>query len=134
MKKILIGVAAVVALAVAAFVVPGFAVGGAAVLLQADSPLEAAQKKCVETSHLSYAKVGDGGKTLTIQTDGKESGGISVNTLNCLLTELKVSDAIRNEISTTRALDGKQSGEWGSYRATWSYHPDNGMRMTVTKK
>ena len=37
----------------------------------------------------------------------------------------------RNHIESTRALDGTQEDSFGDYQARWTYHPDNGMNLTV---
>lgn len=134
-KFVVMGIAAAVALVL----------GGLAVVLFAarepvkeaaqkafQSPLLTAKAKCAPSS--VYAQVGDGGDSLTLQSEGKEDPGITYNELGCFWTELKVTDAIRSEMESTRALDGKQAGDWGDYHASWSYHPDSGFTMIVTVK
>lgn len=39
-----------------------------------------------------------------------------------------------SEIGQTRALDGRQKASWGKVEASWSYHPDRGLDMTLTEK
>lgn len=95
-----------------------------------EPPLVTAQKKCAPGS--PYAKLGDAGKTLILQSSGKEQAGIDYTQLECFLAELKVTDAVRSEIGATRALDGRRSAEWGNFHASWSYHPDSGLDMTIT--
>lgn len=96
------------------------------------SPLLTAKATCAPSS--VYAQVGDGGNTLTVQTEGKEDRGITYAELDCFWRELKVSDAVKSEMEATRALDGRQVGDWGDYHASWSYHPDRGFSMVVTIK
>jgi hypothetical protein len=98
----------------------------------AESPLETAQRKCAPNS--TYATVGDEGNTLILRSQGEEQSGISYSQLDCFWTELDMSDAVRSEVGTTRALDGRRSGDWGSFHASWSYHPDTGVSMTITRK
>jgi hypothetical protein len=35
-------------------------------------------------------------------------------------------------MTSTRALDGRQTASWDGIDAAWSYHPDSGMNMTVS--
>jgi hypothetical protein len=96
------------------------------------SPLLTAKATCAPSS--VYAQVGDGGDTLTVQTEGEEDDGITYAQLGCFWKELKVTDAVKSEMEATRALDGRQAGDWGDYHASWSYHPDSGFSMVVTIK
>lgn len=92
--------------------------------------MAAARKACAEAS--PYITLGDGDKTLIIKTLGEESPGASMDQMDCVLKELEATDAIQSEMASTRALDGTKSGSWGTYKATWSYHPNSGVRMTIT--
>ena len=47
----------------------------------------------------------------------------------CLLAALP--DYVLDQVSATRAIDGMQTAEWGSFSAFWNYHPDNGINFTV---
>lgn len=109
---------------------------GSGVLVSAngpiDSPLVAAQKTC--SLPTAYAAVGDGGKTMTVQTVSEKTptAGITYGQLECLWRALKVSDAVKSQMESTRALDGRQSGDWPGFHATWTYHPDHGLQLIVT--
>ena len=96
------------------------------------SPLETARKTCADGS--INAVIGDDGDTLTLQGRGKETSGLTYPQIECILGELDVTDAVKAEIESTRALDGKQVAEWGGLRASWTYHPDDGVRMVITVK
>ena len=80
------------------------------------------------------AQFGDGGRTLTLRTRGAErhSSGMSVQDLRCILAKLGASDAVISRMSATRALDGMQDGQWEGIRASWTYHPDDGLNITLT--
>ncbi|MDI1465020.1 hypothetical protein QEZ54_29025 [Catellatospora sp. KI3] len=105
---------------------------GEAAAAVTQSPLEKAARQCANGNR--FVTIGDGGKTLMFNTQGEERDGVSITTLECFLRELEVSDAIIAEIDTTRALDGRQTGDWGDYHGSWTYHPDNGLQMIVTMK
>ncbi|MEU4473536.1 hypothetical protein [Micromonospora sp. NPDC023888] len=101
------------------------------VLMQRDSPLEAARQAC-GAGREDWAMLGDDGSSLTLQSVGEERTGLKLEQLQCYWTELKVPDAVIAEIEGTRALDGRQSGEWEDMDASWIYHPDNGLQMIIT--
>ncbi|MGW4682384.1 hypothetical protein ACWEOS_28295 [Micromonospora taraxaci] len=100
-------------------------------LTQRDSPLKEARQTC-GAGRDDWAMLGDDGNSLTLRSVGKERTGLKLEQLRCYLTELKVPDAVIAEIEGTRALDGRQSGEWEDMGASWIYHPDNGLQMIIT--
>jgi hypothetical protein len=100
----------------AAAVVALLGIGAAAILLDrnnpasplAANPLEQAQKACDPAPH-SGTELADGGDTLIVDGQGQEDfAGLSYGSLQCLLTALKIPASVQQEISTTRALDGRQ--------------------------
>lgn len=84
-----------------------------------------------DTSRTGSA-IADGGHTLTIDGSGKEDyEGVSVPILECMLTQLAVPEAVKSHMVATRALDGRQTDEWGGFTASWSYHPDSGLDLII---
>ena len=78
------------------------------------------------------AQLGDAGESLTLDGRGQEDfEGLDYDLISCALTSLDVPDATLNLIETTRALDGRQTASWDGFDATWSYHPDSGMNVTL---
>lgn len=73
---------------------------------------------------------GDGGHTIIIDT-ANEYG--SVEGIECVMEELGTSDAIRSQMSSTTAMMGTQTAEQDGLAYSWSYHPDNGVNMTITE-
>lgn len=72
------------------------------------------------------ANLGDGGLTLVL-------GAPMLWTMqSCILTALDVPDAVLAHMRATRALDGMQSDSWGTVKATWTYHPDDGLDLILT--
>lgn len=51
----------------------------------------------------------------------------------CVLNELEVPMSVASHMSSTRALDGTQTDSWDGYEASWTYHPDDGLNLTVTE-
>jgi len=80
-----------------------------------------------------FVLVGDGGGSLTMQTLGKKTAGASFAEMECVFSELDMTDAIRSEVGTTRALDGRQTADWDGYHASWTYHPSDGLHMVITE-
>lgn len=70
----------------------------------------------------------DAGQTLNITVGG---AFMSDNNLACLVSELHMPDAVMQHVLSTRALDGQQTDSWPGYTARWTYHPDDGLQMTV---
>jgi hypothetical protein len=82
-------------------------------------------------------RVGDEGKTLSIDMMGEdEYDGATIDDVICVVNSplLKMPEFVINSIETTRALDGKQNGDWDGFEAEWSYHPDNGLDLMIHQK
>lgn len=77
--------------------------------------------------------LGDNGASLTIDTKGEEdSSGASWADAACVLKELKVPDSVVAQIDSTSALQGRQTATWESVEASWTYHPDSGVKIIIT--
>lgn len=78
----------------------------------------------------------DEGHSLIVATkpDTDDPLGVSAIALTCVQEELGMPTWLTESISTTRALDGRQNGEWENYTAQWGYHPDNGLHLIIVQK
>ena len=95
--------------------------------------LTAAEKSCNDGR--TDARIGDGGKTLIINSSGDPIKTIvDTQTVGCVLDYLKTPAAVRAHIDSTRALDGRQTDSWGGFTAAWTYHPDDGLDITIEQK
>lgn len=95
--------------------------------------LAAAEKSCNDGR--TDARVDDGGKTLIINSSGDAIKTIvDTQTVSCVLDYLKTPAAVRAHISGTRALDGRQADSWDGFTAAWTYHPDDGLDITIEAK
>ncbi|GAA2748296.1 hypothetical protein GCM10009868_40780 [Terrabacter aerolatus] len=92
-------------------------------------PIEAAAEKCT-----TVAKPEDGGHTLTLRNVGAKEGPgpDSYTAAACVLLALETPSRVNDHIGQTRALDGTQTDTWEDFTARWTYHPDNGMTITIT--
>jgi hypothetical protein len=70
----------------------------------------------------------DAGHTLIITVGGAY---MTSTMMTCVFNSLNVPSAVREHIGTTRALDGQQTDTWDDYTARWTYHPDDGLQMTI---
>ena len=94
------------------------------------SPMSDAAAACdVETN--PWITVGDEGRSISMQSEGEEAAGANFEDLACVLLELDTPDSVINRIDSTRALDGRQTGTWEDFSASWGYHPDNGLDIVI---
>ena len=70
--------------------------------------------------------------TLTVEAFGEGSGGATTPVFQCVLERLDAPSAVRERMMETRAIDGTREESWGSYRATWTYHPDQGLHVVIS--
>lgn len=76
--------------------------------------------------------VGDEGHSVAMQTTGEENtDGADIFEVACVLQGLDASDSVIARMDSTRALDGRQTGTWGDFEASWGYHPDDGLDLVV---
>ena len=95
-------------------------------------------QKVSEECNLSDGfRIGDEGKTLSLDMMGEdEYTGANIDDIVCVVQSqrIKMPEFIINSIETTRAIDGKQTGDWDGFEAEWSYHPDNGLDLMIHQK
>ena len=105
-------------------------VAGGVGSIAAGSPMADAAATCeVETN--PWITVGDEGRSISMQSEGEEAAGANFEDLACVLLELDTPDSVINRIDSTRALDGRQTGTWEDFSASWGYHPDNGLDIVI---
>jgi hypothetical protein len=78
------------------------------------------------------AQLGDSGKTLVLNRVFLSSGQISEYDFDCVRNVLSMPLSVWSRIQHTRALDGTQIASWKGMTAQWSYHPDQGLNMTIS--
>lgn len=126
---LLIGGAAVLALTLLGIV--------AVVVSPDDEPanvntLESAQSVC--DAGRNGTRLEDSGATLLVDMrGGKDEAGIDLVTLECVLDQLRVPEAVKQDMFSTRPSDGQQTGTWTGTSASWTYDPDRGLDLTVTR-
>lgn len=107
-------------------------IGGAAACSKRPSAIENAAKECQSTQ-----KVADGGQTVTFVVNDEPSsdkdvwGWSNADKFLCLMDELDAPSYLREHINQTRALDGQQTDSWDDFEARWTFHPDDGLSITI---
>lgn len=81
-----------------------------------------------------FAQVSSDGSSMEMTTFGKKQPGMNPYTLGCVLEKLDAPASLKQRMNTTRAIDGTQEQTWGSYRATWTYHPDQGLHVVISRE
>lgn len=51
------------------------------------------------------------------------------NALNSVLEMTGFGQDVRQRMSTTSAVDGRQSAENDNFQVSWTYHPDEGLQV-----
>ena len=82
------------------------------------------------------ANVGRDGDSISFDTQGEEDfSGDNYFEVVAVLGMLEAPDFVTDRIEGTRALDGTQEVDWaianGGFVAFWTYHPDDGLQLTL---
>lgn len=116
----------------AGVVVTLLVVVGAAFASAGSTPaFEKAVEAC-DASDRAGISIGDEGKSITIDTKGEDdASGASYDEASCILTGLGVPDSVVSHLDDTSANDGRQNASWDGVEASWTYHPDNGLKVIL---
>lgn len=90
----------------------------------------------LDTCHASgsYVRLAADKSSLTLQAENESGRGLSAPIFRCVLDELDAPASMRQRMLLTRAIDGTQEEQWGLYRATWTYHPDQGLNVVISAR
>lgn len=76
--------------------------------------------------------IGDKGNSLSVDTKGKDDlVGAKMDDLACLVREVNTPDSVVSQMDSTSSLQGRQTAEWDDLKASWTYHPDSGMKLIL---
>ena len=100
----------------------------------AKAKLEEAYNTCCKGSNAGYANLGYDGMSLTVDTNPNDSSfnmyeDDAIAAIQGINVYLGLPASLLEKMSSTRALDGTQSQDCGTYTVTWNYHPDNGLKV-----
>ena len=81
-----------------------------------------------------HARLAGDETSLTLEAFSDSGDSLTTPIFQCVLGELGTRAAARERMYATRAIDGTQSEERGSYKATWTYEPDQGLTVIVSSR
>ena len=99
----------------------------------------------------SFATLGDGGDSLILDGAAQPEFDLglygdtpttpsdeelrqfieSLGFTNCVLEEVNTPDYVQSKLENTTSLMGDQTATWDNISASWSFHPDNGLDVTL---
>lgn len=81
-----------------------------------------------------HARLASDDTSLTLEAFSDSGDSLTTPIFQCVLGKLGTPAAVRERMFATRAIDGTQSEQWGSYKATWTYEPDQGLTVIVSSR
>ena len=81
-----------------------------------------------------HARLASDETSLTLEAFSDSGDSLTTPIFQCVLGKLGTPAAVRERMYATRAIDGTQSEQWGSYQATWTYEPDRGLTVVVSSR
>jgi hypothetical protein len=98
---------------------------------------QSAVDSCVSFGDDGYEdiQVSDDGKSMFLDGSGENDySSLGVVDQVCILAQLDVPEIIITRMNATNALMGAQTGEWDGITASWTYHPNNGLDVSLSRK
>ncbi len=81
-----------------------------------------------------HARLASDETSLTLEAFSDSGDSLTTPIFQCVLGKLGTPAAVRERMYATRAIDGTQSEQWGSFKATWTYEPDQGLTVIVSSR
>lgn len=81
-----------------------------------------------------HARLSSDETSLTLEAFSDSGDSLTTPIFQCVLGKLGTPAAVRERMYATRAIDGTQSEQWGSYKATWTYELDQGLTVIVSSR
>jgi len=106
---------------------------GVAYYVTMPNVLEKAAETCTTYFDLGFS-LDDDGKSAYMDGRGEDEGYLytmSTDDQICILDELDAPTSVYSRISNTNSLMGVQEAEWDNIKIRWTYHPDNGLDVSI---
>lgn len=81
-----------------------------------------------------HARLASDETSLTLEAFSDSGDSLTTPIFQCVLGKLSTPASVRERMYATRAIDGTQSEEWGTYKATWTYEPDQGLTVIISSR
>ena len=98
---------------------------------------QAAVDSCLSEGQDGYddIQVSDNGSAMYLDGSGEEDySSLDYVDQFCVLNALDIPEIIVTRMNATSSLMGVQTGDWDGITASWTYHPNNGLDISLTKK
>jgi hypothetical protein len=107
-------------------------IGSAVQTVNASHALQKAADEC-GGADIDGVSVIDEGSSLTIDTEGEDDlSGASMEDTACILAALEVPESVIAQMDATTAMQGRQTAAWNNVEASWTYHPNTGVKIILT--
>lgn len=118
---------------ISALLVVASVVGG---LYVARSTATSGFANAIDSCHAQglHARLANDETSLTLEAFSDSGDSLTTPIFQCVLGKLGTPAAVRERMYATRAIDGTQSEKWGSYKATWTYEPDQGLTVIISSR
>ena len=95
--------------------------------------LERAHEECVGNDSFQFGiSIDDDGKGMFVDMEGEEDLlGASYSDVICVLEAVDTPSSVLSQMSNTTSLMGIQTASWDGLSASWSYHPDRGLDVSL---
>lgn len=108
---------------------------GAIALLVSSGPtvLEQAYEECVGDDLFTFGiSIDDDGRGMFLDMEGDEDIlGASYSDILCVLEAVDTPSSVLSQMDNTNSLMGIQNASWDGLTASWSYHPDRGLDISL---
>ncbi len=79
-------------------------------------------------------QIGEDGQSMYLNGSGEDDySSLDYASEFCILNALDIPEIIVTRMNATSSLMGVQTGDWGNFSASWTYHPNNGLDVSITK-
>lgn len=98
---------------------------------------QAALDSCLSEGDSGYddIQVADDGSSMYLDGSGEDDySSLDYVDQFCVLNALDIPEIIVTRMNATSSLMGVQTGDWDGITASWTYHPNNGLDISLTKK
>ena len=114
------------------FVIGILAVIGLLYYTTMPTKIENAADFCLKDGRALGFSIDEDGKGAYMDGAGEdEIFAMDYSSQRCILRQLDVPSSVTSRIGNTNSLMGMQEAEWDNVSISWTYHPDNGLDVSI---